>query len=414
MASLPPEILCAIFLASIAPLDGINAYFPWILTHVCRHWRQSALAFPKLWAFIDLEQTQNNEEPGSTAQDFLETYLARSGQHPLTFRLAYSEEHTIHMHPFLHALLAHSKRWEDVRIEAPPLLAIEVLSQGDASDFPLLRRFSCSHHYDFDSDVVTEGPIFSPIPWAQLERYHEYDCSWYLADERQWEIIPQLTQVVDLRTCFSSVPETEDLIELPHLRFASFAVDRRADIEIEDVLECFDLPQLQGFSLLLTKRHDSDLLCPTVPEPLKTLSVLRLCGSLEISNEALACILSSIPTLLDFAIELALSDTDALHLFTLLKPTSESALVPNLQTLRITPCSEKEENAVNELLAMLRVRFGGGTGFSALREFIFYHASWRRVPTIVDRLQSIKKQEGWDIQVVEEWQGYLWKESLAL
>ncbi|KAJ7633038.1 hypothetical protein FB45DRAFT_914215 [Roridomyces roridus] len=53
--SLPPEILGDIFYSLIPPVvlagyDVPSACFPWVLTHVCRHWRNSALAFPKLWA----------------------------------------------------------------------------------------------------------------------------------------------------------------------------------------------------------------------------------------------------------------------------------------------------------------------------------------------------------------------------
>ncbi|KAF8205576.1 hypothetical protein K438DRAFT_1515016, partial [Mycena galopus ATCC 62051] len=52
VASFPCEVLGEIFLECIPTLgntDNRKAYFPWSLTHVCSHWRMSALSFPKLW-----------------------------------------------------------------------------------------------------------------------------------------------------------------------------------------------------------------------------------------------------------------------------------------------------------------------------------------------------------------------------
>ncbi|KAJ7474340.1 hypothetical protein FB451DRAFT_1248674 [Mycena latifolia] len=127
LALFPPEVLGEIFLASIPALgsiEGPRAHFQWDLSHVCRHWRTSALSFPKLWSFLDVEQTQENQYPTSPTLDFMQAYLQRSGQHPLTFRLAYEQE-TIHGHPFLECLFQHSARWETVRFEAPDLRALE-------------------------------------------------------------------------------------------------------------------------------------------------------------------------------------------------------------------------------------------------------------------------------------------------
>ncbi|KAJ7137867.1 hypothetical protein C8R44DRAFT_766379 [Mycena epipterygia] len=287
LSSFPAEVLVEVFLASIPPLgsEGPRAHFPWSLSHVCRHWRSAVLCFPKLWSFLDVEQTQENEENRSPTLDLMETYLKRSGKHPLTFRLVYDAGETIHGHPFLECLLQHSARWGTVHIESPVLLALETLSIGDAEDFPALRSLVWSY-CEFDSDAVGQNVILYPIPWAQLERYHECECSWYPDDERQWTIIDELTAVVDLRATFYNprtawVSEVDSVIGMPHLRLASFAVDRRADdLTIDEILTCFEFRHLEGLNLKLPTSHPSDVLFP-VPGQLKALKVLRLCGGLK-------------------------------------------------------------------------------------------------------------------------------------
>ncbi|KAJ7772957.1 hypothetical protein DFH07DRAFT_148328 [Mycena maculata] len=422
LASFAPEVLCEIFLASIPSLgriDGPRAQFPWEISHVCRHWRHSALALPKLWAFLDLEQTQENEEPDTPDLNLLKTYLERSGKHPLTFRLAYSQE-TIHGHPFLGCLFQHSMRWRDVCIESPALLAVESLSQGATSEFPLLRSLVCAD-CEFDSDAVSEGAILEPMPWAQLQRYHEYECSWYPDDGRQWAILAQLANVVDLRASFYGTGEDEypDVIAMPHLRFAYFGVDRRADdLGIEEVLERFDLPRLEGLSVKMGEDHDPDVLCP-VPGQFKTLKVLRLCGKVEISNEALTGILTEIPTLVDFAVELIGVDAD--HFFALLTPRPDGVLVPQLQALRITPFA-RNDGTVDALFAMLRARFGGveGVEITRLRMFALYiRGVYKSKPSpmftpseMLNRLRSMKAHDKWDIRVDENSQEEFWKEDM--
>ncbi|KAJ7772961.1 hypothetical protein DFH07DRAFT_148405 [Mycena maculata] len=95
------------------------------------------------------------------------------------------------------------------RLSSRALLAVESLSQGAASEFPLLRSVICTS-CRFNSDTVSEGAILGPLPWAQLQRYDDYECSWYPNDGRQWTILAQLANVVDLRSSYYGTGEDED------------------------------------------------------------------------------------------------------------------------------------------------------------------------------------------------------------
>ncbi|KAJ7622479.1 hypothetical protein FB45DRAFT_689065, partial [Roridomyces roridus] len=49
----PPEVLCEIF-ARVRPVPRRISFYeveqpPWILGHICRLWRDTALACPRLW-----------------------------------------------------------------------------------------------------------------------------------------------------------------------------------------------------------------------------------------------------------------------------------------------------------------------------------------------------------------------------
>ncbi|KAF8205570.1 hypothetical protein K438DRAFT_1964004 [Mycena galopus ATCC 62051] len=434
LTSFPAEVLGEIFLRCI-PIPGnkenLRAYFPWSLTHVCRHWRTVALAFPKLWSFIDIEQTQENEEGNCPEFFLMEAYLKRSGNHPLTFRLAYENE-TMHYQTFLEELERHAARWFDVSLESPDEYALEHLAQGDPSEHPLLRSFVCTNA-SLDSDRVTEGPIFHPIPWAQLQRYHEHQVTWS-DGARQWEIISQLKNVVDLRVSFCGEYEDEDegdtpVFEMPHLRFASLAIDDDAEgLDMDDILDCFDFPAIQGLNLKLT---DADTLSP-VPDQFKSLKILRLCGSLAaISNEDLLGILTEIETLADFAVDLR--GVDAEYLFGLLSvapATTSQVLAPRLRALRTTDFKPVKGALLDALLGMLQQRFAGvdGAEFTRLERFEFLlgarpsifavspeefdEAKYMSL-TMFEDLEALRTREGWDIRVHKEWlERDFWREEM--
>ncbi|KAF8205569.1 hypothetical protein K438DRAFT_1964003 [Mycena galopus ATCC 62051] len=435
LTSFPAEVLGEIFLRCI-PVPGnkenLRAYFPWSLTHVCRHWRTSALAFPKLWSFIDVEQTQENQEGDCPEFFLMEAYLERSGNHPLTFRLAYENE-TMHYETFLEQLEQHAARWFDVYVESPNHYALWHLAHGDPSECSLLRSFVCTYA-NLDCGAVPEGLIFHSIPWAQLQRYHEYRVEWSDC-ARQWEIISQLKNVVDLRVSFCGEYEVQDrdegdtpVFEMPHLRFASLAIDGDAEgLYMEGILDCFDFPAIQGLNLKLT---DAGTLSP-VPDQFKRLKILRLCGSLAaISNEDLLGILTEIDSLADFAVDLRGVDVEYLFGLLSVSPTS-SLLVPRLRVLRTTDFKFVKGALLDALLGMLRQRFAGvdEAEFTRLERFEFFlgacpsvfnisSGEWEDAAhdvssTTFDDLEALRTREGWDIRVHKEWLGDdFWREEM--
>ncbi|KAJ7264921.1 hypothetical protein B0H12DRAFT_215247 [Mycena haematopus] len=438
---LPSEVLGEIFLACIPAIgnsDDLPAYFPYIISHVCRHWRFSALAFPKLWSFLDVGQTEENQEGDSAELSLMKAYLERSGNHPLTFRLAYERE-PMHYQTFPECLEEHTARWQNVLLQGPNYHVLKHFAQGEPSDYPLLRSLALTY-CEFDSeDAVHDHALFSPIPslLAQLERYHEYEVSW--TDFRhQWVILVQLTNVVDLRVDFTSDYEIEDededegeytdepvvpFFKMPRLRFASLANHTNAlGMEMKDILNYFDFPCIQGLNLKLVAW---DALSP-VPDQLKRLKILRLCGSFKaISNADLLSLLTEIETLTDLAVELRC--VDSAYLFGLLSVVPDSSvLAPQLRALRTTDYKHIAGAALDALLRMLPERFGG-VHTTRLQRFEFFlgarpfvysvtREEWATkdvTSTMFEDLESLREREGWDICVDKDWLQYdFWREEM--
>ncbi|KAJ7811620.1 hypothetical protein B0H14DRAFT_1469529 [Mycena olivaceomarginata] len=280
----------------------------------------------------------------------MEEYLERSGEHPLTFRMAYSND-TMHSQTYLDCLGDYSERWQSVVLENPDYLAVECLFKFGPSEYPLLRSLVCINCL-FNQDAIARGRI----PWSQLERYQEHDVSWS-DSARQWEVIAQLTNVVNLRASFFGPNEDNTPIKMSHLRFASLAVGLLAGSP-DLLLDRFDFPRIEGLNLKLPENLPT-VLSP-VPNQLKGLKILRLCGALDaISNAALVDILAEIKGLTDFAVELA--GVDAVHLFSVLTPT-DRVLVPQPRVLRVARCTPLADGELDSLLEMLRQRFGKGNG----------------------------------------------------
>ena len=138
MEALPIEILCDIFLLSL-PHNGISSLneIPFIssnesiltplnISHVCRTWRNVALAYGELWSYLRIRfdnrcwkfKTQRNRY-----LNIIDTWLSRTNDSPINFVVhcslnchgcemddeAYSDAERIVI-----SLVEHQNRWKDV------------------------------------------------------------------------------------------------------------------------------------------------------------------------------------------------------------------------------------------------------------------------------------------------------------
>lgn len=105
-------------------------------SHVCRHWRSTAISDPKLWIHINLELLGGREDSDT---HLTELWLSRSGDLPITIELSIRHELIFH-HPCLPMLISQSRRWKRADIQLP----FDMLRplQGILYEFPLLEELS--------------------------------------------------------------------------------------------------------------------------------------------------------------------------------------------------------------------------------------------------------------------------------
>ncbi|KAF7314050.1 hypothetical protein HMN09_00563800 [Mycena chlorophos] len=202
--SLAPELLLQIFMlvrpllvsswvpASIPIVRAENGRgrrvlsSPWSLTHVCRHWRSLATAYPALWASFVI-----NESIPPSHLTLLYRQLKRSGTWPLDIILLFSKPWDVDSksYIFLDRIRRETRRWKKLRL---------VVSCGEevdhANDFlaqltslPILEELVVeSKYYKLaPTEIFSQGcPRLHRVqtntalvlPWSQLAVYKDPEC----------------------------------------------------------------------------------------------------------------------------------------------------------------------------------------------------------------------------------------------
>ncbi|KAF7322238.1 hypothetical protein HMN09_00000600 [Mycena chlorophos] len=454
-----------------------RAMFPISLSHVCREWRQAAVSFKKLWSFLDVDQDATDDATR------LEVYLARSGQYPLTIILMYpdSDADPTHNHAILGRLLRESSRWKtfccDVYglFDASPRSTGLTHAQWTALTFPELRNVVYLHrrgHSSSDSDEDDDeeedtdeddsshesegtdeeievdqandtGALVEPDPpfekllqslpgkvAAQLLRFYSYCTN----DEYEDEMLIHLSRATRIRCAFISThkhfwgTEPGDLyLNLPHVEYAMFATGDSDRTPNRSFLFRNELPNLCGLNLRVGREgRDVFTLYEGVPMPgyLAKLVVLRLCGWIIVTDDALTQIIDALSSLVDFTIEIRESrDVNIAHFAHLLTPEVPVIRLPRLQHLRLMLNHELPNDT---LLPMLAARFTAPAeaAYARLRSFAFYDTVYTDYDdsigsgirltnnrALIRHLEQVKAQNGWNIQTVEL-EGELWLEPL--
>jgi len=189
---LPPEILALIpsFLTSHKDLVST--------THVCRHWRNTIIASPPLWSYLDNEVMHN---------DLVFTYMDRCGGTPLDVNFSPKPDKNP---PFLEKLVFHSAHIRKIRI--PRLRWYHIIEISDAFDgpLPLLRDVDFSVGYDDISPPPFERSFLAGA--TNLLSLRLSDCDAYFGSLQPF-IIPTLTH---LSLVFGDprIPVVSEILEL--------------------------------------------------------------------------------------------------------------------------------------------------------------------------------------------------------
>ncbi|KAJ7148438.1 hypothetical protein C8R43DRAFT_925691 [Mycena crocata] len=221
--TLPTEITSEIFVRFIPPyplcppMTGRSS--PTLLTHICRTWRDIALATPTLWRAVRIQAARVSDK--DTAPRVLESWLRRSGSCPLSICVT---GNGVQLHDIIQALNVHRARWEELVLHRIAPETISFFSEPGAT--PLLRYLQIfmketpSPSFRFDEAPLLCAAVLGnnvatgfSLPWQQLTSLtmllvHPHECT------------AILQQTVNLVRCeISLFPGTseEPGVFLPHL-----------------------------------------------------------------------------------------------------------------------------------------------------------------------------------------------------
>ncbi|KAJ7625771.1 hypothetical protein FB45DRAFT_1060401, partial [Roridomyces roridus] len=312
---IPPELVFEIF-SRVRCTRIINPQTaerveqpPWMLSHICKSWRQTAIGSPSLWRSIRIIHGlgKNSYRTGFPIA-MIQTQLSRTGSLPLHIHYEWREHGSWQPGeegPMWDLLRRESNRWESLHIHCSTW---ELAERLEPFLQPAKRRLDGLATVEFivDSDYVVNSrqwDLFSSaprlstvfltskthndcspnfiIPWSQITHYRG---SYYTA--KQLDILRSCTHLVEcsLRFFNQSGARTDVPVVLPHLL--------RLHVTSSEIPTYITAPSLQELlientSLTLTpflERSSCHLLTLILTNLLSIdglIPLLTLCSSLE-------------------------------------------------------------------------------------------------------------------------------------
>ncbi|KAJ6456444.1 hypothetical protein C8R45DRAFT_578418 [Mycena sanguinolenta] len=238
--TLPIEITSEIFIRLLPTyptpprLTGLDS--PTSLTHVCREWREIALATPELWRAIQLGACHTPYDSEQT-RSIAKAWVTRSQPYPLSISIILTNDLQFLREILTQPQVMATARWEHLSLSVHyGYFGVQI----DASAMPKLRSlnfFTPSSTQLFAGVNFLDAPQLRALrmstwsttasrvtlPWAQLARLTLVDidvmyCASILRDT------PNLvTCRLRPRSFFPSLPATEGLIKLPSLKSLTLA-----------------------------------------------------------------------------------------------------------------------------------------------------------------------------------------------
>ncbi|KAK0429844.1 hypothetical protein EV421DRAFT_2091611 [Armillaria borealis] len=282
---LPPEILIAIFTCCRAlhgrrgpPLDPRAV--PWSLTHVCRKWREVAIATPEIWSTIHLDFIQDKFVRGSQhkAAFMLGMILYRARPHDLNIIIHYKDD--ISTHPVCTVLLPSVRYWKSLEVE------------GVSCDLSFLSP--CRGFFDRLETAVVQGlhhggseaiDIFAVAPrlWSFTKTLDapfllpanlvEFDDSCPF-NKNTCTTLRHLVNIEILSLSCSLYSSELPRIHLPRLSQLRLKMDRRSVGTAFVTYNHFDLPSLTHLKILYL--HSQPMLPLQAPQPIHSSTVTSL------------------------------------------------------------------------------------------------------------------------------------------
>ncbi|PBK58774.1 hypothetical protein ARMSODRAFT_1010008 [Armillaria solidipes] len=171
--SLPPEILCEIFLFAIQRpyrIFGDQYQGPWLPGRVCRRWRDIAWSCPALWSSFTVHWPEHGK--ADAGKNLLLDALQRTGQSGLSMTILLSKDFP---NAIMGDLIQHSSQWKDVYLPTLPSSTWTQLAQPHLPPLhlPSLRSLSMGRQPSVDKLSAILG-MFKDMPTLGSFKFHIY------------------------------------------------------------------------------------------------------------------------------------------------------------------------------------------------------------------------------------------------
>ncbi|KAJ7154050.1 hypothetical protein C8R46DRAFT_1356823 [Mycena filopes] len=237
--TLPTELVCEIFKNCLPtyplapPLVGPTS--PTLLTQICRHWREIALAMPILWCAFRLDDTFDPEAQFQTVK----VWLDRSGRRPLSIQmdvLEWMPDAEFELVPF-EGSMPHLRHLE---LQVPPGGVPESPVAFQPRQVPSLRTLTL-WDWTYPTDVLSWSQLRSlslicksadACTLILAQTVNLVHCELVLTDDGGWHL---------------PLPD----VHLPHLRslvLGEFTVGHHPDAH-RDYLQTFVVPALRRLQI---------------------------------------------------------------------------------------------------------------------------------------------------------------------
>ncbi|KAJ7155800.1 hypothetical protein C8R46DRAFT_1116493 [Mycena filopes] len=197
---IPPEVLAEIFLWTLPAIWTLSERHrfslndsPWLLTHVSRGWRATAISTSSLWSLVVIDYPPKLNPAGLYPLPMLETHIGRAQKLKVHF---YGEEECDHapQSELFSCLAAHSSQWEELSVgltsalvpllsslqdHIPSLCRLNIhwsneASQSNVDFIDCFQRAPCLVDFAVSNDF---HPVPIRLPVQQLTAYRA-DHSW--------------------------------------------------------------------------------------------------------------------------------------------------------------------------------------------------------------------------------------------
>ncbi|KAJ7277695.1 hypothetical protein C8J57DRAFT_1713408 [Mycena rebaudengoi] len=258
---IPAEILSEIFLLTLPPrvqgtvLSTIGDS-PWVLTHVCRSWREVAVSAPFLWSRVAIDYSRKD----TYSIPMIETQIQRANMLRIYFWGGFGRYSDVgHQVKMLQCLMAHSSRWKELTIgvteynlpllatlggSLPSLCRVWIQWDEDSTRGQTINCFEAAPSLR-DITIFNKGASQFRVllPAQQLTKYETTLSDWKM----HRAILPSAPNLVEARIeTPESAPfpgDSGEIIELLHLR--------RLFVSTVDILDYLKAPALEEIGLNL-------------------------------------------------------------------------------------------------------------------------------------------------------------------